>query len=91
MTGSGNYGQPNEQTSAPDRAPSAAVSSAKPQTIREFENALHGLGFSRRESRVIAERGFKAARTAGDESEECAQLDELARLLRSNVALLKGP
>lgn len=53
---------------------SAAVS--KPQTIRAFEAALRGLGFSRAEAAAIAARGYRASLSA--ESQERDEMDELA-------------
>ena len=52
---------------------SAAVS--KPATIREFEAALRGIGFSRAEAAAIAANGYKASLTA--EALEREEMDEL--------------
>lgn len=62
-------------------AASAPVAISRPQTIREFERALKGLGYSQRESCAIAQGGFKAI--AGD------PLAELAELLAKNIKTLK--
>ena len=63
-------------------APAAAP---KPQTIREFERALRGLGFSQRESASIAKGGFKAL--VLDEPEE--DLSELAALIAKNTSFFR--
>jgi hypothetical protein len=48
----------------------------KPQTIREFEQALRGLNFSAREAKAIANRGFKPR----------GELNELAAKLTEHLA-----
>ena len=63
----------------------APVAKAKPQTIREFENALRELGYSQREAKSIAKDGFKAIKN--DEPHE--DLSELAVLLQRNTSILK--
>ncbi|MBK6592789.1 MAG: hypothetical protein IPG23_08605 [Burkholderiales bacterium] len=66
----------------------APVAKSKPQTIREFQRALHELGFSLRESKSIAEGGFKAIKP--DEPEE--DLSDLAALIATNTSIfLKVP
>ena len=58
----------------------APAKSSKPQTTREFERALRGLGFSQREAAGIALHGFKATSdTVG--ATTYAELSELAALL----------
>jgi hypothetical protein len=54
----------------------------KPKTIREFETALRGLGFSAREAKAIANRGFKATRD--DLNELADKLTELAAIFKAN-------
>ena len=54
----------------------------KPQTIREFEAALRGLGYSARESKAIANRGFKGTR--GDLNNLAEKLTELAAIFKEN-------
>lgn len=56
----------------------SSAKSAKPQTIREFESALLGLGFSKRESKAVASGGFKAIHPTEQLSE---QLSELAQAI----------
>ena len=53
----------------PDQSP--------PKTEREFERALRGLGFSKRQAREIAARGFKAA----GETKPLDETDELSALI----------
>ena len=52
----------------------------KPKTIREFQTALRGLGFSAREAKAIANGGFKT--TQSDLNELADKLTELAEILR---------
>ncbi len=65
----------------------AAITSVKAagiKTIREFEDALREvLGFSNAKARAIAEEGFKAADSSGDD-------DAIIRLLKRNTAILTG-
>lgn len=76
---------PAENTTEPKGLDVAApVAKSKPQTIREFERALRGLGYSQRESASLAKGGFKAIAT--DEPED---LSELATLIASNTSFLK--
>ena len=53
--------------------------STKPQTIREFERALLGLGFSKSESKAVASGGFKAIFTSPEQLGE--QLEALANAI----------
>lgn len=77
-------------TTATDNAPALPVDAAvpaaksKPSTIREFERAMKGLGFSQRESAAIAKNGFKAIGI--DEPEP--DLTALAALIAKNTLLL---
>ncbi len=52
--------------------------SVKPKTIREFERALLGLGFSKSESKAVASGGFKAIHHTEQLSE---QLEGLANAI----------
>lgn len=54
----------------------------KPQTIREFETALRGLGYSSREAKAIANRGFKATRSELNDLAD--KLTELAAIFKEN-------
>lgn len=67
--------QPNAEAIQPGAAAS------KPQTVREFEAALRGIGFSRAESTAIASRGFKASMTP--EAAQAETLDELVAVIES--------
>jgi hypothetical protein len=58
----------------------------KPTTRREFELALRSLGFSKREAKAIAARGFHLETIEAEPTED---MTELAALLRQNVALLE--
>lgn len=62
----------------PDKSP--------PKTEREFERAMRELGYSKRQAREIAARGFKAAAEAGPAEDTS---DELAALLKRNLELLE--
>jgi hypothetical protein len=55
----------------------------KPKTRSEFERALRGLGFSKREAKWIAARGFTGAADA--EPEDVSE--ELVALLKRNLAI----
>lgn len=78
MTGT----KPAENTTEPQGLAAAApVATSKPQTIREFERALKGLGYSQREACAIAKSGFHAI--GGN------PLDELAELLAKNIQTFK--
>lgn len=48
-----------------------------PKTEREFERALRGLGYSKRQAREIAARGFKVAA----ETKPLDDTDELSALI----------
>lgn len=73
-----------EDTSTPEGpAVAAPGAKSKPQTIREFERALRGLGFSQRESATIAKGGFKSI--AADEPED--DLSTLAALIAKNTTI----
>lgn len=54
----------------------------KPTTIRAFESALRTLGFSSREAKAIANRGFKA--TQSDLHDLAEKLTELAAIFKAN-------
>jgi hypothetical protein len=58
-----------------------------PATVREFERALCGLGFSKRRSAAIARQGFKPADAAGEARSE--QLNQIKTLLQSSMSKLK--
>jgi len=61
------------QVASSDEA--ASQEARRPTTIREFERALRGLGFSQRESAAIARDGFKALR--GPTGSEFDQIKEM--------------
>lgn len=66
----------------------AAASGQRPHNVRELEASLHALcGFSEREAKRMASAAWGAF-TRQDPSSS-AELDELARLLRHNTALLR--
>jgi hypothetical protein len=58
-----------------------------PRTAREFEQALREkLGFSKRQAKSIAARGFKALDLEDANAEdESAELDQLAAALRGSI------
>lgn len=57
-----------------------------PSTAREFEQAMRMLGYSKRQAREIASRGFKAMAQDAEPSED---VSELAALLQRNVEVLE--
>lgn len=52
----------------------------KPATVRNFEEALEDMGFSRREARNIAARGFACVAEPGDDSHELISAIKAATL-----------
>ena len=62
--------------------PSRGIAPKKPQSLREFEHALRGLGFTARESKKIAHGGFKA--TQSDINELADRLEELAKIFKEH-------
>lgn len=71
-----------EQVST-DSLSSPSNPQGKPSTIREFESSLRRLGFSAREAKTIAAKGFKPARA--DLNELAAQLTELAAAIKDRT------
>ena len=69
-------------TDSPCSEPLRGDTPHKPQTIREFEHALRGLGFTARESKKIAHGGFKA--TQSELNELADRLEELAEYFKEN-------
>lgn len=55
-----------------------------PKTEREFERAMRELGYSKRQAREIAARGFKALAEANPSED----MSELAALLERNTEVL---
>jgi len=71
--------------SAPTAEPetSGTVAPVKPQTIREFEAALRGIGYSQRESKKVAAGGFRGLSTELDDLSLLAdKLNTVADILR---------
>lgn len=68
-------------------ADDADVRPTPPQTLREFEHALRGLGYSARKATAIARNGFKAS---APEPDEGIELHELRAALERRGAALKG-
>jgi len=87
MTGPGDS-QPTEPPA--DVEPGVPASKSKPQTLREFETALRGLGFSRSEAKAISKGGFRAALTAEEEDESKQLGEDIAALIRRTAVLLKS-
>lgn len=87
MTGTSTAEHTTAPTGAAVHAPAPAAKS-KPQTIREFERSMRGLGYSQREAAAIASHGFKAIGTA-DQAEDQAELSELAALIAKSISILK--
>lgn len=70
----------------------SAAQATPPQSLREFERALRGLGFTRLQAEHIARKGFEGATAtaATPEPEPKANpLNELRELLKRRVAELK--
>lgn len=62
--------------------------SVKPQTIREFERALLGLGFSKSESKAVASGGFKAIHPTEQQLSE--QLQALANAIAQHQSIFES-
>lgn len=65
--------------------PGTTPAQSLPRTVREFERALAQMGFSRRQARAIAARGFKASADA----EASNDASELATLLKRHLEVLE--
>lgn len=87
MTGTSTAEHTTAPTGADVHAPAPAAKS-KPQTIREFERSMRGLGYSQREAAAIATQGFKAI-GAADQAEDEAEISELAALIAKTISILK--
>lgn len=63
-----------------------------PATVREFERALRGLGFTRKQAADIARHGFNPATAAAvlDEDSEPDETQTLREALKSFARILKG-
>jgi hypothetical protein len=64
-----------------------------PQSLREFERALRGLGFSRLQAEHIAARGWKGAQATEPEPELPQASDDMQSLmaaLQRRATALKG-
>lgn len=85
---------PAGDASTASAAPAAAELETErpkpPQTLRELERALRGLGYSQRQAAAIARKGFRPA-TAEPEHDRAALLVELRDALRRSIANLKAP
>jgi hypothetical protein len=66
----------------PDKSP--------PKTEREFERAMRELGYSKRQAREIASRGFKALATA-DDPDDTSQVTSLIEKLNTLLVERKQP
>ena len=69
-----------------------AAPAGPPACIREFEAALHALGFTKRQARAIASSGFKAIQSdaEAEADEQAQQLQVLAETIAANTARFKG-
>lgn len=66
---------------------------APPQSIREFERALRGLGFTRLQAKHIARQGFSGATAAAapvSEPEPDTDMQSLMAALQRRARALKG-
>lgn len=54
-------------SNAAARVTSVKALATKPSTLREFEAALHAIGYSRREAQTIATKGFHAVEAESEE------------------------
>lgn len=59
-----------------------------PKTEREFERAMRELGFSKRQAREIAARGFKAVEA--EDAPAAEDVSELAALMKRHIDLLES-
>lgn len=80
---------PTDPTGSAGVHASAHAKSSKPQTIREFEQAMRELGYSKREAIAIGKHGFKAVNASASAEEDQAKMAELAALIERNTSLLK--
>lgn len=76
---------------APAPMGASAAQATPPQSLREFERALRGLGFTRLQAEHIARDGFKANAQAieAEPDHDRAAILELRDALARSVALLK--
>lgn len=92
MTGLGTTDSATEPTCDPAGSTPVAApivdKTSRPQNGREFEQALRGLGYSKREARGIAVHGFKAVDKGFDEL-NIEMLSDVKSLLEKNLHLLK--
>ena len=59
-----------------------------PQTKREFQHALRGLGFSQRQAAEITRKGFTGAADDGEPQPD--DIEAIRVALRKSIAALKG-
>lgn len=74
-------------TTASDSTTEPSVAVARPQTIREFQRALRGLGFSERQAKAVASHGFKAL--PGVDPEPPEDMAGLVAALKQNITSMK--
>lgn len=78
---------------APAPMEASAAQATPPQSLREFERALRGLGFSRLQAEHIARKGFEGATATAapaPEPEPDTDMQTLMAALQRRAAALKG-
>lgn len=71
----------------------SAAQATPPQSLREFERALRGLGFTRLQAERIARKGFDGATATAapaPEPEPAPDTQSLVAALQRRAAALKG-
>lgn len=66
---------------ADDRARVTAVKAQRPETLRELQHALQGLGYSRRQAAALLEKGFSGLDQIEDETNEIQALADRLRAI----------
>jgi hypothetical protein len=64
--------------------PGNTPATSPPKTAREFDQAMRALGYSKRQAKAIAARGFKGLAIA-DSAEDAADLEALAERMKNLV------
>ncbi|MCB1688651.1 MAG: HK97 family phage prohead protease [Halioglobus sp.] len=68
--------------------PYAQVSKSKPATVRDFQQALRGMGFSNRESKFVTTHGFRDLLAPGERSQLdllTEKIEQLQRIIEAKL------
>ena len=92
-TGPANAPPPADGDSAGSASPTTdakdATPAKPPQTVREFERALRGIGFTRPQAEAIARKGFIGAIAAAEPEPTPAEPDHLRAALQRLAHAMK--